>query len=93
MNHQKVSLEARHISLSYSTTEVLRDVNTRIEPGEFFALLWPHMTVEQNVAFGLVERKESKAEIKRKVGAALDLIGLGEYALQRLSAVPDRCPS
>ena len=41
MHLNKVSLEARHISLSYGATEVLRDVNLRIEPGEFFALLGP----------------------------------------------------
>ena len=37
----KVALEARHISLSYGSTPVLRDVNLRVEPGEFFALLGP----------------------------------------------------
>ena len=136
MNQNKVSLEARHISLSYGATEVLKDVNLRIEPGEFFALLgpsgsgkstllrliagfnqhqrgellidgkditgtpphlrnvgmvfqnyalWPHMTVWDNVAFGLVERKESREEIKRKVGAALELVGLQPYASRRPS--------
>src|SRR5512134_2966652 len=29
--------------------------------------LWPHMTVSQNVAFGLEERKLSRAEIERRV--------------------------
>lgn len=37
----KVSLEARHISLSYGATPVLQGVNLRVEPGEFFALLGP----------------------------------------------------
>jgi iron(III) transport system ATP-binding protein len=32
--------------------------------------LWPHMTVWDNVAFGLVERKEPKESLKRKVGGA-----------------------
>jgi iron(III) transport system ATP-binding protein len=45
--------------------------------------LWPHMTVWDNVAFGLVERKASKADIQRKVGAALELVGLGSYAQRR----------
>ncbi|RYF35449.1 MAG: ABC transporter ATP-binding protein [Comamonadaceae bacterium] len=130
----KVSLEARHISLSYGTTEVLRDINLKIEPGEFFALLgpsgsgkstllrliagfnqhqrgellvdgqdithvppharnigmvfqsyalWPHMTVWDNVAFGLVERRETRDAIRRKVGAALELVGLADYAKRR----------
>ena len=38
--------------------------------------LWPHMTVFKNVAFGLKLRKKSDDEIKRKVMAALDLVGL-----------------
>jgi iron(III) transport system ATP-binding protein len=37
----KASLECRHISLAYGATPVLRDVNLKIEPGEFFALLGP----------------------------------------------------
>jgi iron(III) transport system ATP-binding protein len=41
------------------------------------------MTVEQNVAFGLVERKESKAEIQRKVKSALELVGLDQFAQRR----------
>ena len=130
----KVALEARHISLSYGATEVLRDVNLRVEPGEFFALLgpsgsgkstllrliagfnqhqrgellvdgkditgvppharnvgmvfqnyalWPHMTVWDNVAFGLVERRESRDAIRRKVGDVLALVGLSDYAQRR----------
>jgi len=130
----KVSLEARHISLSYGATEVLRDINLKIEPGEFFALLgpsgsgkstllrliagfnqhqrgellvdgqdithvppharnigmvfqsyalWPHMTVWDNVAFGLVERRETRDAIQRKVGAALELVGLADYGKRR----------
>ena len=130
----KVSLEARHISLSYGSNEVLRDVNLRVEPGEFFALLgpsgsgkstllrliagfnqhqrgellvdgkditgvppharnvgmvfqnyalWPHMTVWDNVAFGLVERRESRDAIRRKVGEVLALVGLSDYAQRR----------
>jgi iron(III) transport system ATP-binding protein len=38
--------------------------------------LWPHMTVFSNVAFGLKLRKKPEAEIKRKVLAALELVGL-----------------
>jgi iron(III) transport system ATP-binding protein len=42
--------------------------------------LWPHMSVWDNVAFGLVERRESKEQIKKKVGAALELVGLDKFA-------------
>ncbi|MBL8341383.1 MAG: ABC transporter ATP-binding protein [Rubrivivax sp.] len=45
--------------------------------------LWPHMTVWDNVAFGLVERKVPKAEQQRRVGAALELVGLSSFAQRR----------
>ncbi|MGH7826624.1 MAG: ABC transporter ATP-binding protein [Candidatus Binatia bacterium] len=38
--------------------------------------LWPHMTVYKNVAFGLKLRKLPEEEIRRKVLAALELVGL-----------------
>ena len=38
--------------------------------------LWPHMSVYNNVAFGLKLRKLGKEEIKRKVLTALELVGL-----------------
>ncbi|RJF92322.1 ABC transporter ATP-binding protein [Noviherbaspirillum saxi] len=45
--------------------------------------LWPHMTIWDNVAFGLVERRVDKATVKQKVGAALELVGLAQYANRR----------
>ncbi len=42
--------------------------------------LWPHMTVRQNVAFGLEVRKVSKAETKKRVNAALERVQLGHQA-------------
>ena len=42
--------------------------------------LWPHMNVARNVAFGLEERRMSKAEIERRVSAALEIVGLSAYA-------------
>ncbi|SFE87055.1 multiple sugar transport system ATP-binding protein [Paenibacillus catalpae] len=42
--------------------------------------LWPHMTVFDNVAFGLQVRKLGKAEIREKVSAALDKMRIGELA-------------
>ncbi|MFX0590900.1 ABC transporter ATP-binding protein, partial [Glaesserella parasuis] len=45
--------------------------------------LWPHMTVYDNVAFGLVERRESRDTIRRKVGEVLELVGLSQYAQRR----------
>ncbi len=45
--------------------------------------LWPHMTVRKNVAFGLEERKVAAAEIRRRVDAALELVGLSEFGERR----------
>jgi iron(III) transport system ATP-binding protein len=42
--------------------------------------LWPHMTVRNNVGFGLRERKLSSKLIKTKVDAALDLVDLSHLA-------------
>jgi iron(III) transport system ATP-binding protein len=134
MHLNKVSLEARGIGLSYGTTEVLRNLDLKVEPGEFFALLgpsgsgkstllrliagfnqhqrgqllvdgkditgtpphlrqvgmvfqnyalWPHMSVWDNVAFGLVERREAREVIRRKVAEALALVGLQDYGQRR----------
>jgi iron(III) transport system ATP-binding protein len=38
---KKVSVECRDVSLSYGTTDVLKNINLTITPGEFFALLGP----------------------------------------------------
>ena len=40
--------------------------------------LYPHMTVYRNMAYGLVNRREPKAEIDRKVRAAADTLELAE---------------
>jgi multiple sugar transport system ATP-binding protein len=44
--------------------------------------LYPHMTVEENLAFGLRLRKLTKAEIGRRVHAAAKTLGLEDF-LQR----------
>jgi iron(III) transport system ATP-binding protein len=45
--------------------------------------LWPHMTVAQNVAYGLEVRSVAAEEKKRRVGEALDIVQMQPYA-QRL---------
>jgi spermidine/putrescine ABC transporter ATP-binding subunit len=50
--------------------------------------LFPHMTVAQNIAFPLRERKVPKAEIERRVAEVLelvDLVGLGRRRPDELS--------
>ncbi len=131
---KSVAIDIRNIALSFGATSVLKDINLRIEPGEFFALLgpsgsgkstllrliagfnqhqrgellidgkdvtgtapwlrnvgmvfqsyalWPHMTVAQNVAFGLEARKLPSAEIRKKVHDALELVDLSGLAERR----------
>ncbi len=40
--------------------------------------LFPHMTAEQNIAFGLTIKKLPKDQIRRRCAELLDLVGLGE---------------
>ncbi len=131
---KKVSVQCRNIRLAYGSTEVLKNVNLDIQPGEFFALLgpsgsgkstllrliagfnkhqhgellvdghdigqqepwernigmvfqsyalWPHLSVWDNVAFGLVERKVDKRTLQAKVSAALDLVGLSAFGQRK----------
>ncbi|WP_298454746.1 ABC transporter ATP-binding protein [uncultured Cellulomonas sp.] len=42
--------------------------------------LFPHLTVEKNIAFGLQMRGVAKPEIKRRVGEALELVKLEQHA-------------
>jgi ABC-type Fe3+/spermidine/putrescine transport system ATPase subunit len=42
--------------------------------------IWPNMTVEQNVAFGLELRKIAKAEVKRRVGEMLEIVQMNHLA-------------
>ena len=39
--------------------------------------IWPHMTVEENVAFPLKARKFPRSEIKSRVANVLELVGMG----------------
>lgn len=41
--------------------------------------LYPHMTVRENIAFGLKMRKVDKATIDKKVQEAAEILNLGEY--------------
>ncbi|MFZ0193556.1 MAG: ABC transporter ATP-binding protein, partial [Pseudolabrys sp.] len=47
--------------------------------------IWPHMTVFDNVAYGLRVRRASAPEIKEKVGHALSLVQMSEFAGRRAS--------
>ena len=45
--------------------------------------LFPHMTVEENLAFPLESRQSGKAEIARKVGRALEMVQLTGFEKRR----------
>ncbi|GHD99420.1 ABC transporter ATP-binding protein [Streptomyces alanosinicus] len=42
--------------------------------------LFPHMRVDENVAFGLRARKAAKGEIRQRVAEALEMTGMAAYA-------------
>ncbi|MEZ6242438.1 MAG: ABC transporter ATP-binding protein [Phycisphaerales bacterium] len=45
--------------------------------------LWPHMSVEANVAFGLKVRKVGEPERSKRVHEALDAVQMGPYATRK----------
>lgn len=50
--------------------------------------LWPHLTVAQNISFGLEERKVPKPEIRRRVEEALEMVqlpGFGPRTIDQMS--------
>ena len=129
-------VELKHVSKSFGSTEVVRDVSLSIEEGEFAVFvgpsgcgkstllrmiagleetsegeifiggadvtdeepadrgvamvfqsyaLYPHMTVADNMSFGLRMTRRPKAEISDKVGRAAKILQLEDY-LQRKPA-------
>ena len=47
--------------------------------------IFPHLTVEENVAYGLKARKTPKAEIRKRVDDALELVQISHLAKRRPS--------
>src|ERR1700734_2401527 len=45
--------------------------------------LFPHMNVEQNVAFGLKQDRVPKAQIRERVATMLDLVKLGSFGARK----------
>src|SRR5947209_2334919 len=58
-----------------------RNVNTVFQDYALF----PHMTVQDNVAYGLRVRRTPKPEIRRRVGEALELVRLSGFEARRPS--------
>jgi spermidine/putrescine ABC transporter ATP-binding subunit len=74
----RVFLRARDVTWS---APYERNVNTVFQDYALF----PHMTVGQNVGYGLRVRREKKAAIARRVGQALELVQLSGYEHRRPS--------
>lgn len=49
--------------------------------------LFPHLSVADNIAFGLKARRRPKAEIAEEVGRALSLVQLGDHAAKPITAL------
>jgi len=45
--------------------------------------LFPHMSVEKNIAFGLEQERLGKDEIKRRVGEILEIVKMGGFATRK----------
>jgi spermidine/putrescine transport system ATP-binding protein len=56
-----------------------RDVNTVFQSYALF----PHLTIERNVAFGLQRKKVPKAELRQRVADALELVELQGYGARK----------
>ena len=56
-----------------------RDVNTVFQSYALF----PHLSVERNVSFGLERRRTGKAEVRRRVEEALEMVQLGGYGKRK----------
>ena len=56
-----------------------RDVNTVFQSYALF----PHLSVEKNVGFGLERKKVSKKEMNTRVGEALEMVQLGHLAKRK----------
>ena len=59
-----------------------RNVNTVFQSYALF----PFLSVSDNVAFGLRHRKLDKADLKRRVGDALELVKMTSFARRRPAA-------
>ena len=55
--------------------------------------IFPHMTVRENIAFGLTIRRENKADIERKVAEAARMLKMEDLLERRPSQLSSASPS
>ncbi len=72
----RILLEGRDVS---RVPPYRRDVNTVFQQYALF----PHMTVADNVAFGLRSRKVAKAELRSRVGEILEVVRMTGFSTRR----------
>ncbi len=72
-------------SIHFDQRDVTRTPPNKRDTGMVFQsyALWPHMTVEANVAFGLRVRKVPRRERRARVAAALDAVQMSEYSKRK----------
>jgi len=72
-------------AIFFGEEEVTHVAPHKRETGMMFQsyALWPHMTVAENVAFGLEQRKIRKNERLQRVAEALEAVHMGAYAERR----------
>jgi iron(III) transport system ATP-binding protein len=75
-------IEPTEGSIRFGDRDVTRVPPNRRNTGMVFQsyALWPHMTVAENVAYGLTVRKVAPAERRTQVEAALAAVRMAEYA-------------
>ncbi len=68
--------------INFGSEEVTRLAPHKRNTGMVFQnyALWPHMTIEENVSFGLEQRKLNKNEIKQRVTESLKAVDMYPYA-------------
>src|SRR5690606_4487315 len=69
-------------SIHFGSNNVTQLPPHKRETGMMFQsyALWPHMTIFQNVAFGLEQRNVSKADSQTRVKDALSMVQMEDYA-------------
>ena len=70
--HGRILLDGKDLSKTHISE---RPFNTVFQDYALF----PHMTVEQNIGYGLMVKRCPKEKMKRIVNEALDVVGLSEY--------------
>jgi putative spermidine/putrescine transport system ATP-binding protein len=82
-------LQADRGAILLDGTDITRIPPHRRDVGVVFQnyALFPHLTVAENVAFGLEARKVSRAEIRQQVPAALELVRMSEFAQRPVTAL------